>query len=170
MAKIPEQPTADQQIRALQDQVRRLWTRIPPTNVPVVFSDIEDDDLYNRTLPPFEGWSINDPIRFSKIGNIVNVYGSVQWTGATGGYPDLRSQILRGGVIPDEFLPNGSRRILTTSGGTEVPEVLWELYLLESGILQTDGFHISSGSAPWGSLADPETPIINLEFSYPLVI
>lgn len=169
MAKIPEQPTTDQQIRTLQDQVRRLWTRIPlSANLVEQFADIEDDDLYNES-GPFEGWAINDPLKFSKQGNFVHVWGSVQWTGAGLGYSHSRTLILRAGVLPDGFLPNGSRRILTTSGGTSDPEKLWELYLLENGIIQTDSSHLA-GSAPWGTLADPATPIVNIEFSYALVI
>lgn len=135
----------------------------------VVFDDITDPDLYNRSSPGFEGWAINDPITFSKQGNTVHVWGSVQWTGATAGYPHSRSLILRAGVLPAEFLPDRSRRILSTSGGTATPERLWQMFLLDTGIIQTSSFHEGSPAAHWGTLASG-TPIVNLEFSYALVI
>lgn len=156
-------------VQRLQQDTRELRLREIPSGMPIITFSPTDADLYNRS-GPFEGWQINDPIVFSLQGNTVHVWGSVLWTGATAGYPYSRSLILRSGVLPAAFLPNGSRRKVTTSGGTESPEIFWALYLLNTGIIQADTFHAGTPGAPWGSLADFATPVVNLEFEYPVVI
>lgn len=168
MTGYPSEPTHDEQLRDAQDQIRRLWTRIPPGMPIIEFTGITDADLYNRT-GPFEGWTINDPITFSRQGNTAHVWGSVQWTGASAGYPYLRTEILRPGVLPAEFMPNVNHRDLMTSGGVSAPEELWSMVLQSNGIIRVFGFH-ATASPPWGTLADPVTPIVDLEFTYPLVI
>lgn len=170
MSLVGKVPGEVQKTRHLQELTRRDETKLPDDGMQIVtFTAITDADLYNRS-GPFEGWQINDPIVFSKQGNTIHVWGSVQWTGATGGYPFSRSLILRAGVLPAEFTPNSSRRILTTSGGVDNPEQLWELFLLSTGIIQAASFQTSATTAPWGTVADFEAPVVNLEFTYPAVI
>lgn len=170
MGNYAKEPTDDEQLRNLQDQVRRLWTRIQPTGMPItVFNSITDADLFNRS-GPFEGWQVNDPITFVKQGNTVHVWGSVLWAGASGGYPYGRSSILRPGVLPADFLPDNTRRILMTTGGIAVPEELWSGYLLVTGELALFPFHNGSPGPPWIELADFNTPTVCLEFTYPVVL
>lgn len=170
MAGIPQELTEDERVRNLEDQVRRLWTRVPSEGgMPVtIFDSITDADLFNRS-GPFEGWQVNDPIKFVKQGNTVHVWGSALWTGASAGYPYNRSLILRPGVLPAEFLPDNTRRILMTTGGIATPDNIWSGFLLTTGELGMFLFHEGTPGAPWISLADFNTPTVCLEFTYPLV-
>lgn len=169
MARTPTAPDLNRRILRMEEEIRQLRLR-QPSGMPITtFTGITDADLYNRS-GPFEGWQVNDPIVFSKQGNTVHVWGSVLWTGASAGYPYTRVSILRAGVIPADFMPNSSRRILTTSGGIAVPEQLWSMALLDDGTILAFSPHEGTPGAPWGRLSDFATPTISLEFTYPVAI
>lgn len=155
------------QVRHLQELVRRLGTRLPPTisGLPITTYDVTDADLYNSGV---DGWFLNDPVTFIAQGNTAHVIGSVQWTGAGGGYPHSYDKILRPSVLPAAFCPDdGQNRLLFSGQPNIVVEEIWAVYLFSNGFMELAAQHLGTPAFPWGTVASG-TPVISLSFSYPL--
>lgn len=173
MAKVPEQPTADAQIRNLQDQVRRLWTRIPPSASNLQFFNVTDEHLYNDEASG-EGWFLNSYMTFVKDGNIVHIIGTIEYhTISPTTYPHAsKLWVLRETALPDNFKPDNSRGWLITSGSFEVDQArIWHMFLFDNGLMQLAGSHdaVSPPPLPWGRLSEPDPLFVQFTVSYPVI-
>lgn len=170
MAKIPEQPTADQQIRTLQDQVRRLWTRIPPSGGNTQFFNVTNEHLYNDG--DSEGWFLNSYLTFVRDGNIVHIIGTLEYHATSLAYPDSDILILRDTALPPAFTPDFSRGFLITSGSFEETQArVWHVFLFDNGLMQLAGSHdsVAPPPYPWGQLSESTPRFIQFTVSYPLI-
>lgn len=170
MAKVPEQPSVDQQVRSLQDQVRRLWTRIPPSGNSLQFFNVTNAHLHNDGSG--EGWFLNSYLTFVKDGNTVHIIGTIEWQGASVAYTDSKLLILRDTALPASFTPDFSRNFVIGSGSFESDQArIWHVFLFDTGLMQLAGFHdsVSPPSMPWGDLSDTPPLFLAFTVSYPLI-
>lgn len=164
MADYPQEPTSDEQLRNLQDQVRRLWTRIPPDPTYSVYQITQDDMFYDAALG---GWYIEgQPYpHLVRQGNFIHLFGLLRWSEPTGpGYPYSSSYIIRPDNIPSEFRPASYRRI-PASGIGFTDDRLWTLFVdpIPATFLKASDLHIDGGAVfPYADLTSGDDFIVNL--------
>ncbi len=144
-----------------------VWVELPSGGAaPIEVYTVIDADLFNESSP-FEGWATNDTVKFTKQGNTVHVTGSVQWTGANVGYAFSRTSLLRASEIPTNMRPAVSQHFLLGTGTGDVSqEVIWAMFIFTNGSISLGSLHVNTPGAPWGDLADGETPFVSLNFAY----
>lgn len=166
MAPTPRKPTQDEQIRRMQEQIRRLQTRMPTENVPSIYQ-VTDADCNNDGSA---GWFIEGfPYpSFVRSGGVVTLNGSFHLFTP---YAPSRANIMDVGTIPSAFRP--LRLTRTFSGGFGfTDDHLWTVYIMPNGSLRLADMHFSGPSfdhpdPAWGDATTGTQHALNLETSYP---
>ncbi len=167
MAEYAREPTSDEQLRTLQDQVRRLWTRIPASGAPAVQTFSVPDSLVNHA----GGWYVDGyPYpTFVRQGGLVSFNGLFACFSPNLGVgsPNV---ILFAGVIPPEFCPHRQTRIRAIGKGF-TDDRLWMCYLEPTGMLQLASMHTAGAfghpDLAWGRVTDDVDMYLSFDSVYP---
>lgn len=173
MADYPREPSSDQQIRVLQEQVRRLWTRISPEPDYSTYAfQIADFFNVNDGTLVTEGWTWDSPPRaqLMRTGNLVTIHGFFAWQGASATYAPSNREIIRPNVIPAEFRPAGfSRFVLQSAQDLGGPSGYIYCYMETSGYTYADDKHGEGGPGPTTIEDATAQTFVALSATYPLV-
>ncbi len=157
MAEYAREPTSDEQLRNLQDQVRRLWTRIPAAGASAAQVWQPTDAQVNNA----GGWYVNatggSPQPYwMRQGDMVSVGGCWQFYDAGSNALTLMSA----GVLPPEFLPS-TNILIHALGVGSIHDRIWAIVLATDGLLTLTS--MANGTLPgapggplesWGSIVD----------------
>lgn len=172
MADYPRDLDSAQQLRRLQEQVRRLQTRVIPDPNSSSYKVLQTD-LYSTAAA---GWALDGfPFPcFVRTGNVVQVSGSFVWQGSAAlagvPYPYSSLNIIRPDKIPAEFRPVTIRRLLGQNDQAGQIYV-WSLRLFPSGVLTLANYHdgvtapYPNGQLPADITGAPYTSV-GIEASY----